>query len=139
MGEDGGVGDSPYSRSVKRRDPVYLASMATHILPNQTQMHQQHNDLQQQQHLEQLRQQQIQQQQLEEQQLQYQLQLLQLHHHHQMQLIPHQVHPSPTDHQVPEMEESNHHHHAIPLESEFHCGSGRVLKRPDLIPMGDFL
>lgn len=134
------VGMSPYSRSGRRKDPVYLASMATHILPNQAQMQQQHIDLQQQHHhLEQLHHQQMQQKQLEEQQLEYQLHLLQLQHHHQMQLNQQQVYPSPIDHQVPEMEDSSHSPSSLPLESEFHCGSGRMLKRPDLIPMGDFL
>merc|ERR1740123_2535447 len=47
--------DSPYSQSCRRRDPVYLASMAAHALPTSEEMERHH--------LEQLQQQQEQQQQ----------------------------------------------------------------------------
>jgi len=129
--------DSPYSQSCRRRDPVYLASMAAHALPTSQEMERHH--------LEQLQQQQEQQQRLEQQQLEYQLQLMQLQHqqhqqHHQ-QLPPHQQQqscPAMThDHQVPDMETSNL-NMGIPIDSDFHYGSGRVLKRPDLLPMGNF-
>merc|ERR1712037_243133 len=56
--------DSPYSQTCRRRDPVYLASMAAHALPTSQEMERHH--------LEQLQQQQEQQQRLE------QLQLMQL-------------------------------------------------------------
>jgi len=146
MEEVGEVEETPYSQAGRRRDPVYLASMAAHSLPSPqvpgtnpylsctfTQEELERH------HMEQLAQQQQQQQQLEQQQLEYQLQLLQLqhqqHHQHQMQ-HQQQVGQVPSDHQVPEMETGMN--LSLPLDSEFHCGSGRVLKRPDLLPMGNF-
>merc|ERR1712172_81252 len=123
--------DSPYSQSCRRRDPVYLASMAAHALPTSQEMERHH--------LEQLQQQQEQQQRLEQQQLEYQLQLMQLQQQHQ-QLPSHQQQqscPAMSDHQVPDMETSNL-NMSLPIESEFHYGSSRVLKRPDLLPMGNF-
>merc|ERR1719193_2027236 len=85
--------DSPYSQSCRRRDPVYLASMAAHALPTSQEMERHH--------LEQL------QQQLEQQQLEYQLQLMQLQQQHQ-QLPSHQQScPAMSDHQVPDMEASS--------------------------------
>merc|ERR1712181_89616 len=122
--------DSPYSQSCRRRDPVYLASMAAHALPTSQEMERHH--------LEQLQQQQEQQQGLEHQQLEYQLQLMQLQQHYQ-QLPSHQQQscPAMSDHQVPDMETSSL-NMSLPIESEFHYGSSRVLKRPDLLPMGNF-
>merc|ERR1712181_52949 len=122
--------DSPYSQSCRRRDPVYLASMAAHALPTSQEMERHH--------LEQLQQQQEQQQRLEHQQLEYQLQLMQLQQQHQ-QLPSHQQQscPAMSDHQVPDMETSSL-NMSLPIESEFHYGSSRVLKRPDLLPMGNF-
>merc|ERR1712181_92500 len=122
--------DSPYSQSCRRRDPVYLASMAAHALPTSQEMERHH--------LEQLQQQQEQQQRLEQQQLEYQLQLMQLQQQHQ-QLPSHQQQscPAMSDHQVPDMETSSL-NMSLPIESEFHYGSSRVLKRPDLLPMGNF-
>merc|ERR1712037_972117 len=116
--------DSPYSQTCRRRDPVYLASMAAHALPTSQEMERHH--------LEQL------QQQLEQQQLEYQLQLMQLQQQHQ-QLPSHQQQtcPAMSDHQVPDMETSSM-SMSLPIESDFHYGSGRVLKRPDLLPMGNF-
>merc|ERR1712001_433934 len=73
--------DSPYSQTCRRRDPVYLASMAAHALPTSQEMERHH--------LEQLQQQQEQQQRLEQQQLPS----------HQ-----HQPCPAMSDHQVPDME-----------------------------------
>jgi len=122
--------DSPYSQSCRRRDPVYLASMAAHALPTSQEMERHH--------LEQLQQQQEQQQRLEHQQLEYQLQLMQLQQQHQQ--LPSQQQqscPAMSDHQVPDMETSNL-NMSLPIESEFHYGSSRVLKRPDLLPMGNF-
>merc|ERR1711936_1278432 len=122
--------DSPYSQSCRRRDPVYLASMAAHALPTSQEMERHH--------LEQLQQKQEQQQRLEQQQLEYQLQLMQLQQQHQ-QLPSHQQQTCPalSDHQVPDMETSSM-SMSLPIESDFHYGSGRVLKRPDLLPMGNF-
>merc|ERR1711934_705654 len=122
--------DSPYSQTCRRRDPVYLASMAAHALPTSQEMERHH--------LEQLQQQQEQQQRLEQQQLEYQLQLMQLQQQHQ-QLPSHQQQtcPAMSDHQVPDMETSSM-SMSLPIESDFHYGSGRVLKRPDLLPMGNF-
>merc|ERR1712032_165067 len=119
--------DSPYSQSCRRRDPVYLASMAAHALPTSQEMERHH--------LEQLQQQQEQQQRLEQQQLEYQLQLMQLQQQHQ-QLPSHQQQscPAMSDHQVPDMETSSL-NMGLPIDSDFHYGSGRVLKRPDLLPM----
>merc|ERR1712181_58261 len=123
--------DSPYSQSCRRRDPVYLASMAAHALPTSQEME---------------RHQLEQQQRLEHQQLEYQLQLMQLQQQHQQQLqqqhqqLPsHQQQscPAMSDHQVPDMETSSL-NMSLPIESEFHYGSSRVLKRPDLLPMGNF-
>merc|ERR1712181_28319 len=98
--------DSPYSQSCRRRDPVYLASMAAHALPTSQEMERHH--------LEQLQQQQE-----------------QLPSHQQQSC------PAMSDHQVPDMETSSL-NMSLPIESEFHYGSGRVLKRPDLLPMGNF-
>merc|ERR1712172_250374 len=111
--------DSPYSQSCRRRDPVYLASMAAHALPTSQEMERHHLE---------------QQQRLEQQQLEYQLQLMQLQQQHQ-QLPSHQQQscPAMSDHQVPDMETSNL-NMSLPIESEFHYGSSRVLKRPDLLP-----
>merc|ERR1711936_110511 len=106
--------DSPYSQTCRRRDPVYLASMAAHALPTSQEMERHH--------LEQLQQQQEQQQRLEQQQLPS----------HQQQTCP-----AMSDHQVPDMETSSM-SMSLPIESDFHYGSGRVLKRPDLLPMGNF-
>merc|ERR1712055_684673 len=122
--------DSPYSQSCRRRDPVYLASMAAHALPTSQEMERHH--------LEQLQQQQEQQQRLEQQQLEYQLQLMQLQQQHQ-QLPSHQQScPAMSDHQVPDMETTSSLNMSLPIDSDFHYGSGRVLKRPDLLPMGNF-
>jgi len=123
--------DSPYSQSCRRRDPVYLASMAAHALPTSQEMERHH--------LEQLQQQQEQQQRLEQQQLEYQLQLMQLQQQHQ-QLPSHQQQscPAMSDHQVPDMETTSSLNMSLPIDSDFHYGSGRVLKRPDLLPMGNF-
>merc|ERR1712018_735339 len=71
--ESADEGDSPYSQSCRRRDPVYLASMAAHALPTS-----QHIEEMERHHLEQL-------QRLEQQQLEYQLQLMHLQHQHQQQ------------------------------------------------------
>merc|ERR1712181_20770 len=109
--------DSPYSQSCRRRDPVYLASMAAHALPTSQEMERHH--------LEQLQQQQEQQQQLQQQHQQ-------LPSHQQQQSCP-----AMSDHQVPDMETSSL-NMSLPIESEFHYGSSRVLKRPDLLPMGNF-
>merc|ERR1712181_117788 len=86
--------DSPYSQSCRRRDPVYLASMAAHALPTSQEMER--------------------------------------HHLEQLQSCP-----AMSDHQVPDMETSSL-NMSLPIESEFHYGSSRVLKRPDLLPMGNF-
>merc|ERR1712133_156963 len=116
--------DSPFSQASRRRDPVYLASMAAHSLPSSQELERHH--------LDQLQQQQEQQQHLEQQQLEYQLQLMHLQQQHQ-QLPLHQPEscPAVSDHQVPDMETSSLNMN-LPIESDFHCGSGRVLKRPDL-------
>merc|ERR1712037_681708 len=124
--------DSPYSQTCRRRDPVYLASMAAHALPTSQEMERHH--------LEQLQQQQEQQQRLEQQQLEYQLQLMQLQQQHQQQQQQQQQQescPAMSDHQVPDMETSSL-SMSLPIDSDFHYGSGRVLKRPDLLPMGNF-
>merc|ERR1712037_692965 len=102
--------DSPYSQTCRRRDPVYLASMAAHALPTSQEMERHH--------LEQLQQQQEQQQQQQQQQQQESC-------------------PAMSDHQVPDMETSSL-SMSLPIDSDFHYGSGRVLKRPDLLPMGNF-
>merc|ERR1712233_210994 len=70
--------DSPYSQTCRRRDPVYLASMAAHALPTSQEMERHH--------LEQLQQQQ------------------QQHQHQQPQQ---ESCPAMTDHQVPDMETSS--------------------------------
>merc|ERR1711934_372823 len=121
--------DSPYSQTCRRRDPVYLASMAAHALPTSQEMERHH--------LEQLQQQQEQQQRLEHQQLEYQLQLMQLQQQHQQQQQQQESCPAMSDHQVPDMETSSL-SMSLPIDSDFHYGSGRVLKRPDLLPMGNF-
>merc|ERR1712210_274291 len=92
--------DSPYSQTCRRRDPVYLASMAAHALPTSQEMERHH--------LEQLQQQ------------------------HQQESCP-----AMSDHQVPDMETSSL-NMSLTIDSDFHYGSGRVLKRPDLLPMGNF-
>merc|ERR1712226_1614925 len=79
--------DSPYSQTCRRRDPVYLASMAAHALPTSQEMERHH--------LEQL--QQEQQQRLEQQQLEYQLQLMQLQQQHQHQQPQQESCPAMTD------------------------------------------
>merc|ERR1711963_154715 len=85
--ESADQGDSPYSQSCRRRDPVYLASMAAHALPTS-----QHIQEMERHHLEQLEQ---------------QLQLMHLQHQHQQQ-HPQQEEscPAMSDHQVPDMETS---------------------------------
>jgi len=105
--------DSPYSQTCRRRDPVYLASMAAHALPTSQEMERHH--------LEQLQQQQEQQQRLEQQQLEYQLQLMQLQQQHQ-QLPSHQQQTCPalSDHQVPDMETSSM-SMSLPIESLPYC------------------
>merc|ERR1711997_935815 len=104
--------DSPYSQSCRRRDPVYLASMAAHALPTSQEMERHH--------LEQLQQQQEQQQRLEQQQLEYQLQLMQLQQQHQ-QLPSHQQQscPAMSDHQVPDMETTSSLNMSLPIDSDF--------------------
>merc|ERR1739846_5809 len=118
--------DSPYSQTCRRRDPVYLASMAAHALPTSQEMERHHLE---------------QQQRLEQQQLEYQLQLMQLQQQHQQQQQQQQQQqescPAMSDHQVPDMETSSL-SMSLPIDSDFHYGSGRVLKRPDLLPMGNF-
>merc|ERR1719450_885539 len=106
--------ESPFSQASRRRDPVYLASMAAHSLPSSQEMERHH--------LEQLQQQQEQQQRLEQQQLEYQLQLMHLQHQHQQQQ-PQQEEscPAMSDHQVPDMETSGL---SLPIDSDFHYGSG---------------
>merc|ERR1712107_375433 len=80
--------ESPFSQASRRRDPVYLASMAAHSLPSSQELERHHLD-------------QLQQQQ-EQQQLEYQLQLMHLQQQHQ-QLPLHQPEscPAVSDHQVP--------------------------------------
>merc|ERR1711953_1214956 len=95
--------ESPFSQASRRRDPVYLASMAAHSLPSSQELERHHLD-----------------------QLQQQLPL------HQPQSCP-----AVSDHQVPDMETSSLNMN-LPIDSDFHCGSGRVLKRPDLLPLGNF-
>merc|ERR1711953_83350 len=116
--------ESPFSQASRRRDPVYLASMAAHSLPSSQELERHH--------LDQL------QQQLEQQQLEYQLQLMHLQQQPQ-QLPLHQPQscPAVSDQQVPDMETSSLNMN-LPIDSDFHCGSGRVLKRPDLLPLGNF-
>merc|ERR1712025_11598 len=80
--------DSPYSQTCRRRDPVYLASMAAHALPTSQEMERHH--------LEQLQQQQ-----------EHQLQLMQLQQQHQHQQPQQESCPAMTDHQVPDMETSS--------------------------------
>merc|ERR1712055_675268 len=89
--------ESPFSQASRRRDPVYLASMAAHSLPSSQELERHH-----------LEQQQQQQQHLEQQQLEYQLQLMHLQQQHQ-QLPLHQPQscPAVSDHQVPDMETSS--------------------------------
>jgi len=87
--------ESPFSQASRRRDPVYLASMAAHSLPSSQELERHHLD-------------QLQQQQEQQQQLEYQLQLMHLHQQHQ-QLPLHQPQSCPpvSDHQVPDMETSS--------------------------------
>jgi len=105
--------DSPYSQTCRRRDPVYLASMAAHALPTSQEMERHH--------LEQLQQQQEQQQRLEQQQLEYQLQLMQLQQQHQ-QLPSHQQQscPAMSDHQVPDMETTSSLNMSLPIDRSTH-------------------
>merc|ERR1711936_1363180 len=104
--------DSPYSQTCRRRDPVYLASMAAHALPTSQEMERHH--------LEQLQQQQEQQQRLEQQQLEYQLQLMQLQQQHQ-QLPSHQQScPAMSDHQVPDMETTSSLNMSLPIDRSTH-------------------
>merc|ERR1712200_167964 len=109
--------ESPFSQASRRRDPVYLASMAAHSLPSSQELERQH---------------------LDQQQLEYQLQLMHLQQQHQ-QLPLHQPEncPAVSDHQVPDMETSSLNMN-LPIDRSSHCGSGRVLKRPDLLPLGNF-
>merc|ERR1711963_311629 len=87
--------ESPFSQASRRRDPVYLASMAAHSLPSSQELERHHLD-------------QLQQQQEQQQQLEYQLQLMHLQQQHQ-QLPLHQPQSCPpvSDHQVPDMETSS--------------------------------
>merc|ERR1711902_345296 len=101
--------ESPFSQASRRRDPVYLASMAAHSLPSSQELERHHLD-------------QLQQQQEQKQHLPL----------HQPQSCP-----PVSDHQVPDMETSSLNMN-LPIDSDFHCGSGRVLKRPDLLPLGNF-
>merc|ERR1711990_1291617 len=102
--------DSPYSQTCRRRDPVCLASMAAHALPTSQEMERHHLE------------------QLQQQQLEYQLQLMQLQQQHQQQQQPQQEScPAMSDHQVPDMETSSL-NMSLPIDSDFHYGSGRVLK-----------
>merc|ERR1719450_448793 len=109
--------ESPFSQASRRRDPVYLASMAAHSLPSSQELERHH--------LDQLQQQQEQQQHLEQQQLEYQLQLMHLQQQHQ-QLPLHQPQSCPPvgDHQVPDMETSSLNMN-LPMDRSSHCGSGR--------------
>merc|ERR1711988_179003 len=92
--------ESPFSQASRRRDPVYLASMAAHSLPSSQELERHH--------LYQLQQQQEQQQHLEQQQLEYQLQLMHLQQQHQqLPLRQTQSCPPVSDHQVPDMETSS--------------------------------
>merc|ERR1711936_996283 len=61
------------------------------------------------------------------------------HHLEQLEQQQHQQEscPAMSDHQVPDMETSSL-NMSLPIDSDFHYGSGRVLKRPDLLPMGNF-
>merc|ERR1712012_388770 len=108
--------ESPFSQASRRRDPVYLASMAAHSLPSSQELERHH--------LDQLQQQQEQQQHLEQQ-------------HQQLPLHQPESCPAVSDHQVPDMETSSLNMN-LPMDSDFHCGSGRLLKRPDLLPLGNF-
>merc|ERR1712200_64561 len=112
--------ESPFSQASRRRDPVYLASMAAHSLPSSQELERHHLD------------------QLQQQQLEYQLQLMHLQQQHQ-QLPLHQPEncPAVSDHQVPDMETSSLNMN-LPIDRSSHCSSGRVLKRPDLLPLGNF-
>merc|ERR1711963_797012 len=87
--------ESPFSQASRRRDPVYLASMAAHSLPSSQELERHHLD-------------QLQQQQEQQQHLEYQLQLMHLQQQHQ-QLPLHQPQSCPpvSDHQVPDMETSS--------------------------------
>merc|ERR1719397_2236221 len=84
--------DSPYSQSCRRRDPVYLASMAAHALPTSQEMERHH--------LEQLQQQQEQHQQLPS---------------HQQQSCP-----AMSDHQVPDMETTSSLNMSLPIDRSTH-------------------
>merc|ERR1712211_188347 len=78
--------ESPFSQASRRRDPVYLASMAAHSLPSSQELERHH--------LDQLQQQQEQQQHFEQQ-------------HQQLPLHQPQTCPPVSDHQVPDMETSS--------------------------------
>lgn len=140
--------ESPFSQGDKRRDPVYLTSMASHTAsspsdvtlstsPNNNTQQQLQQQLQQQQHEfflaflnrqqitpEQFQQQQQYYQQLLEQQYaqqQQQQQLVEQQHAHQLQLQQQQQHQQQLDNQT-----------ACCIIND---GGRRLLKRPDLIPM----
>jgi len=112
---------SPFSQSEKRRDPVYLSSLACHSVGPQVlspQMPQDH--VQPQQHL--LQQQLEQQEQQEQLQFQWQLHQLELQHQQQQQQHIQQFGPNTT----------------LTMGSEiYHSGNAArgILKRADLIPM----
>merc|ERR1712038_2038139 len=72
-------GDSPFSQASRRRDPVYLASMAAHSLPSSQELERHHLD------------------QLQQQQQQ----------HQQLPLHQPENCPPVSDHQVPDMETSS--------------------------------
>merc|ERR1712004_160271 len=99
--------ESPFSQASRRRDPVYLASMAAHSLPSSQELERHHLD-------------QLQQQQEQQQHLEYQLQLMHLQQQHQ-QLPLHQPQscPAVSDHQVPDMETSSL-NMSLPIDSDFH-------------------
>merc|ERR1719507_191580 len=90
--------DSPYSQTCRRRDPVYLASMAAHALPTSQEMERHHLE-----------------------QLKYQLQLMQLQQQHQ-QLPSHQQQtcPAMSDHQVPDMETTSSLNMSLPIDRSTH-------------------
>merc|ERR1712233_64877 len=68
---------TPYSQTCRRRDPVYLASMAAHALPTSQEMERHH------------------------------LELMQLQQQHQHQQPQQESCPAMTDHRVPDMETSS--------------------------------
>merc|ERR1719370_954368 len=80
--------DSPYSQTCRRRDPVYLASMAAHALPTSQEMERHHLE-----------------------QLQLQQQHQQLPSHQQQSC------PAMSDHQVPDMETTSNLNMSLPIDS----------------------